>query len=128
MAKKPAITVIIPLKNTAEYYRDIKRLEDCFYSLKKQSIPFGRIDVIVSDLDSDETYRRQHEEICKKFGVRHIYTKTNDLWNISRARNVGIKNARADFVMTTDVDCIFAPDFIEIVLRHMAKTRWFIAG
>lgn len=121
--KKPAITVIIPLRNTESYHRDLKRLEDCLVSLIKQSIPAGQIDIIVSDLDSDSQFKEQHEEICKRFNVRHVYTKTADLWNISRARNIGIRNAQADFIMTTDVDCVFASDFIETVLRHAAKDK-----
>lgn len=120
---KPAITVIIPLRNTESHHRDLGRLENCLLSLTKQSIPANRIDIIVSDLDSDPQFQGQHQEICKRLGARYVYTQTGDSWNISRARNVGIKNARADFIMTTDVDCVFAPDFIEIVLRHMAKDK-----
>jgi len=117
------ITVVIPLKNTADYHRETKRLGDCLNSLKNQTVPYNQIDVIVADIDSDPYYKTKHKEICNKFKARYIYTKTGDVWNISKARNIGIRDARAKFVMTTDVDCIFAPNFIETVSKHMADDK-----
>ena len=121
--KKYLLTVVIPERNTAEGHRDMGRLENCLTSLKNQTISLDRFDIIVSDLDSDDPYRTNHQEICKKFGARYIYTVTGDVWNISRARNIGIRNAKAEYVVTTDVDCVFAPDFIETLLRHVAKDK-----
>jgi len=121
--EKPLITVVIPLKNIAENHRDLDRLENCLSSLSKQNIPANQLDIIVSDLDSDPDFRAKHEKTCKQHNVRHIYTETGDVWNISRARNVGIRNASADYVMTTDVDCVFTPDFIEAVLKNMAEDK-----
>jgi glycosyltransferase involved in cell wall biosynthesis len=121
--KKLLLTVVIPLKNTKEHHRGTKRLRDCLYSLSNQSVPSEQVEIIVADTDSDPYYKTKHKEACDKFKARHIYTKTDDVWNISRARNIGIKNAKADYVMTTDVDCIFAPDFIETVIKHMAEDR-----
>lgn len=121
--KKQLITVVIPLKNTKEYHRETKRLRDCLYSLQKQTIPPNQIDVIVADIDSEPYYQRKHKEICTKHKARYVFTKTDDIWNISRARNIGIRNARAKYVMTTDVDCIFAPNFIEIILKYVAENR-----
>jgi len=123
MKEKHLLTIVVPLKNTKDYHRETKRLKNCLSSLSKQTVPYDQIDVIVADLDSDPYYRRKHKEICDKLGARHIYTKTGDVWNISRARNIGIRNAKAKFIMTTDVDCIFAPDFVETVLQHMAEDK-----
>lgn len=121
--KKPAISIIIPLKNTKEYHRETKRLKQCLDSLKNQTIPYSQIDVVVADIDSDPYYKAIHKKICNEFKARHVYSKTDDIWNISRARNIGIRSARADYVMTTDVDCIFAPNFIETILRYTAKDK-----
>lgn len=123
MKKKPLITIVIPLKNTKEYHRETTRLKDCLNSLQNQAIPYSKIDVIIADIDSDSYYKKKHKEICDEFKARYIYIKTDDIWNISRARNIGIRNAQADYVMTTDVDCVFAPDFIEIVLKNVDKNK-----
>jgi len=112
---KPQLTIIIPKKNTKAYHRDTSRLEDVLESLKRQTDQ--RFEVIVSDVDSDPYYRRKHKMICEKYKARHIYTKTGGCWNINRARNIGIRKARTPYVMTTDVDCVFAPDFVKTVLE-----------
>jgi len=113
------ISIVISLRNTAACHRDPKRLGDVLISLKNQTVK--EIEIIVSDIDSDEEYRRAHKRICECYGARHIYTKTDKAWNISRARNIGIKHAIAPYVMTTDVDCVFAPKFIETALKNMNK-------
>jgi len=120
--KKPLLTIIVPIKNTDEYSRDAKRLKELLNSLKNQTIGLDNIEVIVSDLDSSGSYRKKHQTICESFNVRHIYTKTGQTWNISRSRNIGIKNAKSDYVMVTDVDCIFSPSFIETALK-IASTK-----
>lgn len=121
--KKPLLTIIVPIKNTDEYSRDVKRLKELLNSLKNQTIGLDNIEVIVSDLDSSGSYRKKHQAICESFNVRHIYTKTGQTWNISRSRNIGIKNAKSDYVMVTDVDCIFSPSFIETALKIATSER-----
>ena len=123
MKKKHLISVVIPLKNTKENHRGTKRLQDCLNSLKNQTVPCEQIDIIVTDIDSDPYYKGKHKEICKKYKIKYIFTKTDGVWNISRARNIGIRNAQAEFIMTTDVDCVFAPDFIETVLQHTTEDK-----
>lgn len=121
--KKPLLTVIIPLKNTDEYSRDVKRLHIILNSFKHQTVGLDNIEVIVSDLDSSETYRKKHQAICETFNVKYIYTKTGQAWNISHSRNIGIRNATSDFVMVTDVDCIFTPSFVETAMKFVAPDR-----
>ena len=117
--KKPFITIVIPLRNTELYHRELKRLEDILTSLKRQTIPCDQIEIAISDIDSDPYYQREHKIICDRYDVKYIYTKTEKPWNISRARNIGIKQAKAPYVMTTDVDCIFSPGFIQTALKNM---------
>lgn len=123
MKKKYFLTIVVPLRNTKEYHRDSRRLQDCLNSLKNQTVPHNQIDIIVSDLDSDIYNKAKHAAICKTYKVKYLFTETGNAWNISRARNIGIRNAKADFIMTTDVDCVFAPDFIEVILRHAAEDK-----
>jgi glycerol-3-phosphate cytidylyltransferase len=78
-----------------------------------------KVEIIVSDLDSDVEYQEKHKKICKKFKVRYIYSQTEMAWNISKARNIGIKNASAPYVMTTDVDCVFEPNFLANILTSL---------
>ena len=117
-SEEAAISVVISLRNTKEYHREVGRLRDILKSLKAQTVA-RKIEVIISDIDSDASYQKKHKEICRKFGAKYIYTNTGMSWNISRARNIGICNASTEYVLTTDIDCIFAPSFIKVVLEHL---------
>lgn len=119
--KKPKLSVIIPIKNTRHYSRGIARLKNCLRSLENQTTK--NFEVIIVDLDSDAYYRRKHQETAKRFGVRYVYSRTGCRWNISRARNIGIRKARGSFVMSTDVDCIFHPEFMAKALTLARKSR-----
>ena len=88
-SKEPAISVVISLRNTKKYHREIKRLRDILKSLKAQTVA-DKVEVIISDIDSDTSYQKKHKEICRAFGAKYIYTNTGMSWNISRARNIGI--------------------------------------
>jgi len=119
--KKPLIAIVISIRNTKLYNRELKRLKDILKSLNNQTISYKYIEVIISDIDSDVYYQKKHKTICNQFGAKYIYTKTGKPWNISRARNIGIRHAKAAYIMTTDVDCIFSIDFIQTTLRNMDK-------
>lgn len=114
---KPKISIIIPVRQTVKDHRDVERLDRCIRSLVDQGKP-GRFEVIVSDTDSSAFYKKSHAAICKAHSVKYIFTRTGLPWNISRARNIGIRAARGEFVMVTDMDCIFAPGFLDVVLKY----------
>jgi glycerol-3-phosphate cytidylyltransferase len=114
---KPRLSIIVPLRQTAKEHRDTARLGHCLDSLAAQTV--RDFEVIVSDTDSSLSYRKAHEATAKAHRARYLYTKTGKVWNISRARNIGIRAAKADFVMVTDADCIYRPDFIATVMAHM---------
>jgi cytidyltransferase-like protein len=116
---KPRLSIVIPVRQTAKEHRDGERLDNCLASLAGQSVK--DFEVIVSDTDSSPAYKKAHEATCKKRKVRYIYTKTGSVWCISRARNIGIRAAKGEFTMVTDMDVIFAPNFIETVFSHMAE-------
>jgi glycerol-3-phosphate cytidylyltransferase len=114
---KPKLSIIIPVRQTAKERRDTTRLGNCLDSLAAQTAA-GEFEIIISDTDSSPSYKKAHEETAKAHKAKYIYTKTGQVWNISRARNVGIRAAKADLVMVTDADCIYRPDFIETALKY----------
>lgn len=119
---KPELSIILSLRNTKECNRGVHRLSDFLESLKGQTAK-GRFEIIVSDIDSDPEFKAEHKKVCQKFRVRYFFTFTGKPWNISRAKNIGIQQVKADYVMATDIDCIFAPDFIEKILKHLEPNK-----
>ena len=120
MAMKPKLSIIVPLRQTKATHRDVRRLDDCLHSLDNQTAK-GQFEIIVSDTDSDAYYKGRHKKICQAHkGVKYFHTRTGKLWNIGRARNIGIRAARGEFIMVADMDCVFSPNFIETVLKYAA--------
>ena len=120
MAKKPTLSIVISVRQTKACHRDTHRLDDCLHSLDNQTAR-AEFEIIVSDTDSDTYYKTKHAAICKAHKVKYLYLKTGQPWNISRARNAGIREARGTYVAVTDMDCVFSPNFIETVLWYVSK-------
>lgn len=105
-----SITVVIVIKN-----RDRIRAEQCINSLLEQTYPCK---VIVVDYGSNDM--SWYSEVFSKVGfiaVRHNI----EVFNKSRALNIGFKHATTKYVLSTDIDCIFAPNFIEEVMKVFEK-------
>ena len=51
-----------------------------------------------------------------------MHTDTDEIWNRSRALNIGIQAATGQIVMCTDCDMIFAPDFLKTALDTISDS------
>lgn len=105
---RPLVSVIIPVFNAEKF------LHQCISSVTRQSLRDIQI-ILVNDGSSDDS-----KSICDYFAsidfricVFHIDNK-----GVSNARNIGIKNARSEFIMFLDADdwidlntCQLAYDF-----------------
>ncbi|MCC6217394.1 MAG: glycosyltransferase [Polyangiaceae bacterium] len=107
----PAISVVIPVRN-----RSGTRLENCLASLRWQSVPADQVEIVLSDFGSDEASRADIAAIAGGVGARVAYTETAEIWNRSRALNLGIQAATGAVVLCTDADMIFAPNFLQTIL------------
>ena len=93
--KKPLISVIVPIYNVAPYIRK------CLDSLKRQTMK--EIEVIcIDDGSTDESGKIAEEYESQEWPVfRIIHTENRGL---SAARNRGIDEAQADWLMFVDSD------------------------
>lgn len=91
---KPLISIIVPIYNVEQY------LEKCIDSLQSQSL--NEIEIILVDDGSPD----KCGEICERYAKNDCRIKVIHKPNggLSDARNVGIKNASADFLMFIDSD------------------------
>jgi len=85
---KPLVSVIIPTKDSAE------TIEICINSVMEQTYP--NIEVVVVDGYSSDGTR----EIAEKFGAKIIEAQAM----MSRARNIGAKEAIGDLILFLDSD------------------------
>ena len=108
--KKPRISVVIPCWN------EEKNIRRTIKKLNHQTIPREDYEIIVVDGNSTDRTR----EIAEEMGAKVIIQKRK---GIGGARNDGFLAAKADFVATTDADCIVPNQWLEIFLEDFQDER-----
>lgn len=107
----PSLSVIIPVRNCSGL-----RLSNCLRSLRWQQVDAAELEIILSDCGSEPEHQRALDELAEPVGARIVRTPAAGSWNRSRALNLGIRAARAEFLLCTDADMLFAENFVPAVL------------
>ena len=97
--------------------REIDRVKRSLESLSFQTCKDFHVNFV--DYGSQTRNARAVRELTDSLDFcRYFYSDTRGQpWNRSRALNIGVRRSRTKFVLTTDVDMIFAPNFVEEVLK-----------
>jgi glycosyltransferase involved in cell wall biosynthesis len=106
----PAVTVLIPTYNRADY------LPECIDSVLAQTIPPVQV-VVVNDGSTDHT-----REAVASFGSKLEYVEKPNGGKPS-ALNLGLPRARGDYVWIMDDDDAALPDALETHLAVLEKDR-----
>ena len=101
--EKPLISIVIPAYNCED------TMKACLDSLLQLSYPNREI-IIVDDGSTDGT----HAILERYSGIRVIRTENS---GPSHARNIGIREAKGDFIAFTDSDCIVEENWLEELRR-----------
>ena len=101
------LTIILTYRN-----RDINIVKRCLLSLNQQSNK--NFNVIIVDYGSYEEYSNALMNISQEFNfVEVVYTKTQkQLWNKSRAINIGLKLSVTPYIFVGDIDMIYHNEFV----------------
>ena len=119
----PIFSTVIPLRN-----RRGPRLRNCVKSMVNQTLQ--PLEIIIADYGSTE---EGHEEIMKDledFDCSIYYYPTDEEWNLSKARNMGIRrtNAQCENVAVIDADLILEPRVMEVLSQaHASRARSYIS-
>lgn len=105
------ISVIVPVYNSQ------KNLVACISSIQAQSLKDIEI-LIIDDGSTDDSLMIMHE-IAKKDKRVIIFSKENG--GQSTARNLGIDNARGDYIAFVDSDDLIKSDMLELLYKNMIK-------
>ena len=109
--EEDTVTVVMVIKN-----RDKIRAKRCIDSLLEQSLPCK---IIVVDYGSTDL--SWYPEIFykdKRITLVEV-KKDTEKFNKCRALNIGFKQVTTKYSLSTDIDCIFAPNFIEEVAKTL---------
>src|SRR5688572_10716527 len=96
--------------------RDVQRVERCLASLAQQT--FTDFEVLFVDYGSQRQTAQAVQKVVEQHTfARYIYTETRGYpWNRSHALNIGGKQAQGEYLLTNDVDMMFLPNFLEVML------------
>lgn len=116
MPEPPFVSVIIPALNC------IQEVDDCIAALRAQDYPADRFEIIVADNGSEDGTA----ERVQALGV-HLARMPEK--GRSKAQNAGLKVARGEIILTTDMGCIARPDWIrKVVTCFRDPTVGCVAG
>lgn len=103
---KSFVSIVIPCYNQAQY------LEEALQCVSDQTHPNWEC-IIVNDGSVDATEAVAQNWVAKDARFVYVYKKNG---GVSRARNYGIKNAKAAFILTLDADDKYEATFLEKAL------------
>jgi D-glycero-D-manno-heptose 1,7-bisphosphate phosphatase len=94
-----------------------KRLRYCLHSLIRQTLPRRDYEIIVVDLGSRPPIEEWVRSVDPE--IRVIRSDESGAFNEGHAKNIGIRAADAERVLTTNADVLASPNFLEVVLQGM---------
>ena len=106
--KKTTISIIIPSYNAEKY------IEQCIQSIEEQTYKDFEI-IVVNDGSKDNT-KAICENLQKKYKNIIIINQENS--GVSASRNIGMINAKGDYIMFVDSDDFLEKNMLEIMLKN----------
>lgn len=113
MKKLPLVSVIIPVYNVVDY------LDNCIKSVINQSYTNLEI-IIVDDGSTDGSDKKCDEWAQKDTRIKVMHQKNS---GVSIARNLGISNAKGDYLSFLDSDDRYTEMYIEKMVREALDTE-----
>lgn len=115
------ITVITP---TYKRYQYLKKAIDSVLTQTYNDFEY----IIVDDNPSDSAERKLTEEVIRDYSdprIRYIQNEKN--LGGSGARNVGIFQAKGEYIAFLDDDDMYLPDRLEVQLNQMVANGWDVS-
>jgi glycosyltransferase involved in cell wall biosynthesis len=104
-------SIVVPVLNAEPF------IERCLRSLKRQTYPADRYEIIAVDNNSSD----RSAAITAKFQEVRLLREPEQ--GSYAARNAGIRAARGELVAFTDPDCEAQSDWLEKIYRAMERTE-----
>jgi len=116
---KPKLTITASNRDRLKI-KDCPRSEWFLKSIQWQD--FEDFELLIADGGS-ENYEEIKEYFAKHKGpipMRIVQHKIGEAFLRSTLNNVGIRNAAAEYIMTTDVDMLFGKEFVSTLMKNVS--------
>lgn len=109
-------TIIIPTYQPGEY------IYECLDSITKQTLPPADFETIIILNGPKEPYHTQIKEYIDKHDSHNFTFIYTDVPGVSNARNIGLDNAKGEYITFVDDDDIISPEYLEELLAVSSPT------
>lgn len=107
------VSVVIPVYNT-----DLKLLKECIASIENQT--FSDFEILIVDDGSKAEYAKNLDTLADEFQNIRIIHKQNE--GVSVARNVGVQQAKGEYILFADGDDLLTPFVLESGVKSLYDT------
>jgi glycosyltransferase involved in cell wall biosynthesis len=111
MNRQISISVIVPCYNQGEF------LEECINSILKQTFQNWEC-IIINDGSTDNTHEKALDFSKKDDRIKYILQPNS---GVCVARNVGLKNAKGEFILPLDADDAISDNYFEIAYKELSE-------
>jgi GT2 family glycosyltransferase len=108
----PLVSIIVVNYNRSQY------LKACFEALAKLNYPAGRVEILMVDNCSDDD-----SVSFVKNNFPKVRILENDINNYARANNLGVKNAKGDFIAFINNDIQVSENWLSELVNAMSKEK-----
>lgn len=109
------VSVIVPTYKPGTYIRE------CILSIINQTLQYSDYEVIIVLNGDCEPYYSQIEQLIRDYNncvVRTLYTEYP---GVSNARNIGMKEAKGEYICFIDDDDYISPSYLESLLENASN-------
>ena len=107
------VSIIIPVYHAEQYVRA------CLESLVRQT--YADIEILVVDDGSQDNSAKIASDMAKQDARIRVIAQENH--GVSAARNLGLRNAKGEYVTFIDADDYVAPEYVEYLLSMMTDAK-----
>lgn len=116
------ISLIVPCYNLDNItHSDDTSFEKTFNSIKNQTIGFENIELLLINNGSTDSTKEILDDLSNKYPNIILHTISKNTGGPSIPRNIGIKNATADYIMFLDADDTMELDCMEVLFKEITS-------
>lgn len=109
------LSIVSPVRNEERFLRE------CISSLMNQSYPRHLYELIVVDGRSTDQSREIVQQLQKTYETLRLLDNPAGVTPV--ARNIGIRQARGQFIMIADAHAFYPPDYLEKCMCHLEQSE-----
>lgn len=118
MSKVGLISVIVPVYNAEKY------IDGCIKSIVNQT--YNNIEILLIDDGSKDNSSQKCDKWASEDGRITLIHKQNG--GVSSARNLGIDNAKGEFIAFVDADDWLERDYLSLLIEHINGCDLVVSG